>query len=196
MKRTTYLPLTIMVVISCLLWGGCRGERPQAEEAPAAVAPPEAPQEPEPEPLLESHAEAVEEVREHRLTVADVQRYARATENVQRALSEHPEDPGFWELERRLAQAASIEEVQQILDQGARVQQALRQAGITSRDYVLTGTALLEAYQYVMLREMGIPNPERPEYVADEHIRFIEHNRAEVDAIVARLQALYGVELE
>jgi hypothetical protein len=183
---------------ACLiLLPGCRADPPTTptEDGPAEIAPETAPdREAEAGPLVP--AEEVAELREHRLSVDEVRRYERAAQSLQRMAAEEPQESDLRDLETRLARAETLEEVQQILDQHPRVQQALSAAGISSRDYVLTGTALLGAYSYILMREQGIPDAYRPDYVADEHIHFVERNRAEVDVIVERLQALYGVELD
>jgi hypothetical protein len=197
MNRLLSSTLAGVFVLCLILLAGCRAERPTppTEDAPAEVAPETAPG-PEAEAGPTVPAEEVAELREHRLSVDDVRRYERAAERLQRMAAEEPRAPDLQDLETRLARAETLEEVQQILDQHPGVQQALREAGISSRDYVLTGTALLGAYSYILMREQGIPDAYRPDYVTDEHIRFVERNREEVDVIVERLQALYGVELD
>jgi hypothetical protein len=197
-SASPYATMTFRLLLTVSLALAVAGCRPADD---AAQPPPESP-----EPVFDdtvaldpahTEGEAFEEVREHSLTVPQVERYGRAAEAIHQLAIEEPELRRLEdELEARLRQARSVEEVQQILDEHPRVQEALRRAGISSRDYVLTGTALLGAYEYVVMREQGVMDPHRPDYVTDEHIRFVEQNRPEVDAVVARLQELYGDELD
>lgn len=192
-------------LVALLGLAACRTEAPAPPPAPPTPPPtveapptaaPEAPvpEAPVPEALRE---EVAAEVRRHALTAEDVARYGRATEAVARRAEEEPELRQLWEeLEGRLREAQSLEEVEQVLDADPRVQRVLREAGLSSRDYVLTGTALLGAYQVVLAREAGDPVPPRPDYVTDAHLRFVERHRAEVEAIVAHLQALYGTDFD
>jgi len=189
------LPLALAVALAL---AACRPAdpppAPPPTPAPEAVAPdpsavPEAP--------APAAPEVVAEVRQHPLTVAEVERYARAAEAVHRAGDADPDARRIeQEFEDRLARAQSLEEVEALLDGNPRVRQALQDAGISSRDYALTGTALLGAYTYVLARDEGHPDAARPDYVTDAHVRFIEQNRAEVDRIVARLQSIYGVDFD
>lgn len=195
MIRLATLPLLL-----ALLLAGCQAGSPNdpLEDPPPSAPPPSEmgatdapPAGDQPEPA------AIAEVRNHDLSVDDVRRYARAAEAIHQ-LSD--DDPGARDLaedlETRLARAADIDEVQQILDEHPRVQEALRAAGISSRDYVVTGTALLGAYSYVIMTEQGVPDAYRPDYVSDAHIQFVNQNRADVEAVVARLQELYGGDLD
>jgi hypothetical protein len=188
------MPVRSLLLALVLLAAACRPAAPP-EAPPEGPAPP-ALEAPVPSAPRAADPEVVAEVRAKSLSVPEVRRYAQAAEAVQR-LAEDPASPVVDDaLEDRIARAESIEEVQAILDADPRVRQALREAGITSRDYVLTGTALLGAYTYVLAREEGHPDAARPEYVTDAHVRFVEQNRAEVDAIVARLQSVYGVDFD
>jgi hypothetical protein len=189
------MPLRSLLLALALLAAACRPAAPP-EPAPEPAAPSAAPEAPVPPAPRAADPEVVAEVRAKSLSVPEVRRYAQAAEAVQR-LAEDPASPVVDDaLEDRIARAESIEEVQAILDADPRVRQALREAGITSRDYVLTGTALLGAYSYVLAREEGHADAARPEYVTDTHVRFVEQNRAEVDAIVVRLQSVYGVDFD
>jgi hypothetical protein len=188
------MPVRSLLLALVLLAVACRPAAPP--EAPPEGPAPLALEAPVPSAPRAADPEVVAEVRAKSLSVPEVRRYAQAAEAVQR-LAEDPASPVVDDaLEDRIARAESIEEVQAILDADPRVRQALREAGITSRDYVLTGTALLGAYTYVLAREEGHPDAARPEYVTDAHVRFVEQNRAEVDAIVARLQSVYGVDFD
>lgn len=186
------MPLRLLLAFVLLALAGCRSEAPPPEPAPPA------PSVTLPETAAPAPTQApLAEVRQHDLRVEDVRRYGRAAEAVLQAAAEDPEVQRLHDdLEMQLTQAASLEEVQQILDANPRIQRALSEAGVSTRDYVLTGTALLGAYSYLLMREEGVDDAFRPEYVTDEHVRFIEHNRAEVDAVVARLQELYGTDFD
>jgi hypothetical protein len=191
MLRRFALPLLLAGLLA-----GCQAGSPNdgLEDTPPTNPPPAEmgatdapPAGDEPEPA------ATAEVRNHDLTVEEVRRYARAAEAIHEVAGDDEQARELAEdLETRLARAADIDEVQQILDEHPRVQEALRAAGISTRDYVVTGTALMGAYSYIVMTEMGVPDAYRPDYVSDAHIAFVHQNRADVDAVVARLQELYG----
>lgn len=136
-------------------------------------------------------------VRDSELTVDNVRRYGRAVESVHRAVTNDPELQRIQrELDSRMDDAGSVREVEEILNQHPAIRNAIREAGFSTEDYLLTGAALYGAYMYVTLTEQGMPETYRPDYVTDAHIRFIRQNRAEVEAVVQQIMEVYGADMD
>jgi thioredoxin-like negative regulator of GroEL len=189
--RLILLALAFLMVIP-----GCRVDPPPPEEQVAEYPAPEetVPVAPvDPAEFAGPSPADVEAIRQHTLNVADVQRYGRAAESVHEVVTRDPELQRLrGVLEAEIADAQSIEEAMRILEQNPQLRQAIERAGLSTQDYLVTAAALYGAYSYVMMREQGVPEPFRPDYVTDAHIQFIVENRAEVEAVVERLIEVYG----
>ena len=187
--------LIVLALVAFLVLPGCRVDPPPPEDPvleeeplPDDMLVPVGPQE------MEAPATAdVQAIRQHTLTVESVRRYARAAESVHDVVTRDPELQRLQGvLEAEVADAQSIQEAQRILEEHPRLRQAIAEAGISTEDYLVTAAALYGAYSYVVMREQGVPEPFRPDYVTEAHIQFIMGNRAEVEAVVERLIEVYG----
>ena len=74
------------------------------------------------------------------------------------------------------------------IDSGHReLARAIRSAGLTSREYVLTQMTLLLAHPVIARKKHGLTDPP-PTDVAAENLAFVEANWAEVDRYMTRVQ--------
>jgi hypothetical protein len=193
--------LIAVTLVGLVLLTGCRLDRAPTVDDPMhetedPVMPDTLAAEPMDDPYEPPSAD-VQAVQQHALTVEEVRRYGRAFENVHEVVTTDPDAQRLQGLlEAEVADAQTIAQAQQILNEHPRLREAIERAGISTEDYVLTASALYGAYSYVIMREQGVPEPFRPDYVTDAHIQFIVDNRQEVERVIERIAELYGEDID
>jgi hypothetical protein len=131
-------------------------------------------------------ARAAAEVRDYRLTMDRVRRYADATEAFYRRAAA---DPGLRARMDAMGEP-DTETIDQTADHIGSVpewRREIERAGLTPRDYVLTMASLTAAAVHVGMREFGWEG-EQSEWASDHNIAFFEENRAEIERVMERLQ--------
>jgi hypothetical protein len=118
------------------------------------------------------------------LTMARIEGWRRASENLRQLGEEEPALAETWQTEN--ADAGSIDEMVTRMEQEPRVRRVIEGAGISSRDYVLTTFGLLQAMFAQAAVEAGQPLP--PE-VNSANVEFVREHRAEIEAMFAEMQA-------
>jgi hypothetical protein len=160
-------------------------------------------------PVLAQPAERVQpdahEIRTYRLTVDGFRRFARVTEimdgvPVSRAPGAVRPDSALLVVlamgfaHRTPWSDADVAQHAQAVESGhGDLARAIRDAGLTPREYVLTQMALLLAHPTIARKKRGLADP-RPTDVATENLAFVESHWGEVDGYMAAVFARVGKE--
>jgi len=121
----------------------------------------------------------------YQLTMANVRKMASAYEKMDAALKANPA------LATKLAKqegASSVDEVIKRMDAEPVLRQAITGAGLSTRDLVLTQFAIVTAGVNDWAVKSGGKTPTAP--AAAANLRLYQQNRAEIEAISARIKEL------
>ncbi len=123
------------------------------------------------------------ELAAYRLTSDKLDRYAAANRSLAQVMKDHKNDPDAAKSEN---DGDSISGAVRHLDKIAPAAAAIRSAGLTTREYVMTGFAILSSAMVVEFKRNGTIK-EYPDTVNKANAEFVEQNYDKIKAIMAIL---------
>jgi hypothetical protein len=129
------------------------------------------------------------EVADYRLTIEVVRKWAKAVKELKRMNGDHPE---LADADISDSDSASLDDMAAFLDGIPEARDAIRKAGLDTREYVVVSFAVIQAATALWLMEQGTP---REKITADMSIHpanlaLVEKHKAEIQAITKELEAL------
>jgi len=156
----------ILLIIPITVFTACGGDDAEPADAPA--------------PAAESSGESdVQEISNYVLSMDDVERVMQAQRNLTQLMQEHPE------LEDRIsmdADAATLDQMEARLNEVPEVREAVEEAGVDTREYVVIFMTLMQAGMADAVIEMGTS---RDSVIAEmevhpDNLDFIRENKEEI----------------
>jgi hypothetical protein len=129
------------------------------------------------------------ELRAHTLSVEKVRRYVDATERLHALYESDPFVRRLLEEMDDLGEdpSASLGDLIRVLHAEPTLRGAIEGAGLSARDFVYTQATLLPAYIIASMRAAGMAVVP-PGLTSEQHIEFARRHRAEIEALLVRLQ--------
>jgi hypothetical protein len=152
-----------------------------AQTAPADSAPPETPD--------------AKEIREFRLTTAKLDRYQVATQGVAKVLYDHPEMKAKMDQREASGDQTDADKDENKLDKSVQhveafpeLASAVKNSGLSVREYVVMTATLMNSIMAVMLKKQGMIE-EYPPNISHENAVFLEQNYNRISQIMQLLIA-------
>lgn len=139
-------------------------------------------------------AQDIADVSEYTLTMDGMDRYFAAMGNVQEALKDVPEEEREGVVDA--GGAVSIDDYAASLERNPAVRDAIREAGLSAREFALITMAYLQAGMASAVLAMR-PNEDQDSLAREmktnmANIRFLQENQAELEARMQRMQSGMG----